>query len=246
MEGKLCDRVVSIFIDIESNYSYVSPDLVDKCGLNKEMHIESWLVQLAIKTKKRGHHWVRACAFELNGMPTSTHLNFLPFRSYNMILDKDWLFTHKTKVDCYEKATEFLDYNGEKRILQGKKNPTLMRMVTTMHAKCNCKKGCVLFVVHVSSDKGKDVENDEVLKRSITNIIGTLHDEQSRIAELKLQLKEMIDKGYIRPIMLPLGPLVLFLNKKDGTLSLCINYKQLNKVTIKNEYPFPWIDDFAD
>ena len=51
---------------------------MDNCGLNKEVHAESWLVQLATGTKKRVQHWVRACAFELNGMPASTHLNFLP------------------------------------------------------------------------------------------------------------------------------------------------------------------------
>ena len=79
MEGKLCDQVVSILIDYVSNYSYVSPGLVDKCALSKEVHVESWLVQFTTRTKKKVHHWVRACAFELNGMPTSTHLNVFPF-----------------------------------------------------------------------------------------------------------------------------------------------------------------------
>jgi len=70
MDGKLCYQVVSILIDPRSNYSYVSPGLVDKCGLNKEVHVESWLVHLYIGIKKRVHHWVRSYAFELNGMPT--------------------------------------------------------------------------------------------------------------------------------------------------------------------------------
>ena len=48
MEGKLCDQVISILIDPRSNYSYVSPNLVDKCGLSKELHVEYWLLQLAI------------------------------------------------------------------------------------------------------------------------------------------------------------------------------------------------------
>jgi len=52
MDGKLCDQVISILIDLRSNYSYVSPDLMDKCGLNKEFHEKSWLAQLAIGTKK--------------------------------------------------------------------------------------------------------------------------------------------------------------------------------------------------
>eukprot|EP00253_Pinus_taeda_P018697 PITA_18697 len=66
------------------------------------------------------------------------------------------------------------------------------------------------------------------------------------LVELKLQLKEMLDKGYIRPSVSPWGAPVLFVRKKDGTLRLCIDYRQLNKVTIKNRYPLPRIDDLFD
>ena len=85
--------------------------------------------------KKRVHHWARTCAFELNGMPTTTHLKVLPLGSYIMLLGMDWLYLHKTKVDFYDKVIECLDDNGEKRILQGKKKPTSVRMVSTIQAK---------------------------------------------------------------------------------------------------------------
>ena len=75
--------------DPVSNYGYVNPDMVDKFGLRKEVHAESLLVQLAIGTKKRVHHWERACAFKLNGMPTTTHLNAPPLGSYNMNMGMD-------------------------------------------------------------------------------------------------------------------------------------------------------------
>lgn len=64
--------------------------------------------------------------------------------------------------------------------------------------------------------------------------------------ELNLQLKEMLEKGYIIPRVLPLGARVLFVNKKDGTLRLCIDNMHLNKVTIKNRYPLPRINDLFD
>ena len=66
------------------------------------------------------------------------------------------------------------------------------------------------------------------------------------LVELKLQLKEMMDKGYIRPSVSPWGAPVLFVKNKDDTLRLCIDYRQLNKVTIKNKYPLPRIDDLFD
>jgi hypothetical protein len=66
------------------------------------------------------------------------------------------------------------------------------------------------------------------------------------LVEIKLQLKEMWDKGYIHPGVSPWGAPTLFVKKKDGTLRLCIDYRQLNKMTIKNKYPLPMIDDLFD
>ena len=56
----------------------------------------------------------------------------------------------------------------------------------------------------------------------------------------------MEDLGFVRSSTSPWGALVLFVKKKDGTLRLCINYRELNKVMIKNKYPLPWIDDLFD
>ncbi|XP_073309939.1 uncharacterized protein [Primulina huaijiensis] len=65
-------------------------------------------------------------------------------------------------------------------------------------------------------------------------------------AELKAQLQDLLDKGYIRPSVSPSGAPVLFVRKKDVTMRLCIDYRQLNKVTIKNKYPLLHIDDLFD
>jgi len=136
-----------------------------------------------------------------------------------------------------------------------------------------------MFVVHISSDKGKEVEDVDVLSRylvlqqfqdvfleditefrphsevefSIELVLGVAPTSKSpykmstpELVELKLQLKEMLDKGYIRPSVSPSGAPVLLVKKKDGTLRLCIDYRELNKVTIKNRYPLPRIDDLCD
>ena len=64
--------------------------------------------------------------------------------------------------------------------------------------------------------------------------------------ELKKQLDELLEKRFIRRSVSPWGALVLFVNKKDGTLRLCVDYRELNAVTIKNKYPLPRIDDLLD
>jgi hypothetical protein len=57
------------------------------------------------------------------------------------------------------------------------------------------------------------------------------------LKELQLQLEDILKKGYIHPSVSPWGALVLFMNKKDGTLRLCIDFRQLKKVTVKKKYP---------
>ena len=64
--------------------------------------------------------------------------------------------------------------------------------------------------------------------------------------KLKLQLQDLIDKNYVRPSVSPQGALILFVKKKGGTLRLCIDYCQLNKMKMKNMYPLPHIDDLFD
>ena len=64
--------------------------------------------------------------------------------------------------------------------------------------------------------------------------------------ELKMQLQELLERKYIWLSVSPWGAPVLFVKKKDGTLRLCIDYRQLNKVTVKNKYPLPRINDLFD
>lgn len=69
---------------------------------------------------------------------------------------------------------------------------------------------------------------------------------QKELMELKKQLNDLLERGYVRPSKSPYGAPVLFVDKKDGKLRMCIDYRALNKVTIKNNYPLPRIDDLFD
>ena len=106
-----------------------------------------------------------------------------------------------------------------------------------------------------------DVFPDELLGLPPQRVVGfgiELHSSTSPISmtphrmtsvelqELRVQLQELLDKGFIRPSTSPWGASVLFAKKKDKTLRLCIDYRQLNRVTIKNRYPLLRIDDLFD
>lgn len=72
------------------------------------------------------------------------------------------------------------------------------------------------------------------------------HLAPQEMQELSSQLQEHRDKGLIQPSSSPWGTLILFVKKKDGSMQMCNNYRELNKMTIKNRYPLPWIDDMFD
>jgi hypothetical protein len=81
MEGMISNHIVSILIDLGSNLSYVSPQMVDKCKLQQVKHVKSWLVQLATGTKRKVTKVIPACQFIMSGLPTQATLNVLPLGS---------------------------------------------------------------------------------------------------------------------------------------------------------------------
>ena len=68
----------------------------------------------------------------------------------------------------------------------------------------------------------------------------------TELSELKIQLQELLDKGFNHPSTSPWGAPTLFVKKKGGALRLCIDYRKLNRATVKNKYPMPRIDDLLD
>jgi hypothetical protein len=179
---------------------------------------------------------------------------------------------HHALLDCHNKESTFLDEEGNWKIVQGIPKAVVVREISAMQLKKCYMKGGQLFVSHVEEASKDEVSNigyhvvliefedvfQEVprlpLKRDIDFSINLMSRaapvskapyimSMPELKELKLQLEEILKKGYIHTSMSPWGSPVLFVKKKDGTLRLCIDFRQLNKVTVKNKYPLLRIDD---
>ncbi|KAI3711897.1 hypothetical protein L1987_70446 [Smallanthus sonchifolius] len=109
-----------------------------------------------------------------------------------------------------------------------------MGIISFMKAQKCLRKGhtAILALVAKQSSGEKKIEDIPVVREFLE--------------ELSTQLQDLLDKGFIRPSSSPWGAPVLFVKKKDGTFRMCIDYRELNKVTIKNRYPLPRIDDLFD
>jgi hypothetical protein len=178
-------------------------------------------------------------------------------------------------MDCRNKIFTCLDEEGNQVTVQGIPRVVAVREISAMQLKKCYRKGCQLFAARVEEvfqDAVSNLEDHRVLKEfedvfqevpglppktdidfSINLMLGAAPVSKApyrvstpELKELQLQLEELLKKGYIRPSMSPWGAPVLFVKKKDGTLRLCIDFRQLNKVTVKNKYPPPRIDDLFD
>ncbi|GJV89090.1 putative reverse transcriptase domain-containing protein [Tanacetum coccineum] len=100
--------------------------------------------------------------------------------------------------------------------------------------------GSLIDIIPTTLDHGYDVDVAAPVARAPYRLAS------SEMKELSDQLKELSDKGFIRPSSSPWGAPVLFVKKKDGSFWMCIDYRELNKLTVKNRYPLPRIDDLFD
>ncbi|KAL0437737.1 UNVERIFIED_CONTAM: Transposon Ty3-G Gag-Pol polyprotein [Sesamum radiatum] len=88
--------------------------------------------------------------------------------------------------------------------------------------------------------------SNDVISGVAPIFIATYRMAPVELQELKKQVEELLDKEFIRPSTSPWGAPLLFMKKKDGSMRLCVDYHQLNRVTVKNKHPLPRIDDLLD
>ena len=117
--GKIAEQFVSILIDPGSTHSYITLIVVEICAFKKLTHRKSWLVQLAIGTKRKVSEVVEKCPLVMDGLVTYADLNVLPLGSYDILIGMDSLEVHRVKIDCYNKTFECMDEEGNLRVVRG-------------------------------------------------------------------------------------------------------------------------------
>ena len=212
----------------------------------------------------------------VDGRELYVDLIVLDMVDYEVILGMDWLSKYHVSIDCMKKIVTFKPPEEEEFLFIGTTKKLRTLVTSAMKAKRLLDSGCVGYLASmVDTSLERHLKPEDVLvvqeflevfpkdlprlppDREIEFIIelipGTTTISKapyrmapSELKELKVQLQELLDKGFIRPSFSPWGAPVLFVKKKDGTLRLCIDYRELNKVTIKNKYPLPRIDDLFD
>ncbi|KAL0536561.1 hypothetical protein IC582_025510 [Cucumis melo] len=218
---------------------------------------------------------VKACQIELAGHAIEVTLIVLDMLDFDVILGMDWLAANHASIDCSRKEVTFNPPSMASFKFKGGGSKSLPQVISAIRASKLLSQGTWGILASVVDTREADVSlSSEPVVRDYPDVFpeelpglpphrevefaielepGTVPISRApyrmapaELKELKVQLQELLDKGFIRPSVSPWGAPVLFVKKKDGSMRLCIDYRELNKVTVKNRYPLPRIDDLFD
>ncbi|GJU80941.1 putative reverse transcriptase domain-containing protein [Tanacetum coccineum] len=251
----LNDHYACILFDSGAEKSFVSSAFTHFINITPATLNTSYEVELADGKVVSTNTILRSCTLVL--LNHVFKIDLLPTRlgSFDVIIGMDWLAYHRALIDCYEKIVRIPLPNGKILEVQGERPEKDLRSLACI--KADEKKLDDIRVVRDFPEVFPDDLLGLPLVREIEFRIDLIPGASpvvrspyrlapSEMLELSNQLKELQEKGFIRPSHSPWGAPVLFVKKKDGSMRMCIDYRELNKLTIKNRYPLPRIDDLFD
>ncbi|GJS20747.1 putative nucleotidyltransferase, ribonuclease H [Tanacetum coccineum] len=198
---------------------------------------------------------IKGCKLEIEGHVFD--IDLIPFGhgSFDMIIGMDWLSNYKAEIIFHEKVVRIPLPDGKVLRVVGERPDEKARLLMSAKASDKIQEEIVVVrdFLEVFPDDLSRLPPIREIEFQIELILGATPVAKSsyRLAPSELeefpgQLKELQDKGFIRPSSSPWGAPVLFVMKKDGSFRMCIDYRELNKLTVKNRYPLPRIDDLFD
>eukprot|EP00171_Calliarthron_tuberculosum_P023395 IDg23395t1 len=215
-------RWYSIFPKI----NYISLDLC-KC-LNIQLKDENFEAVMANATKEKLQSTVNKLQLSIG--PYSEAMRFAVSNlSYDLILGKKWTSEHCAKKDCLTNEVSFEYKKKQFKIIANDKIPEILNKLP---------KG-------LPPERFKDY-SIELHADAKPQKRGLYRMSDIELEEVRSKVKELLEQGFIRPSASPWGAPILFVSKKDGGLRFCLDYRALNKLTVKNGYPLPRIDGLLD
>ncbi|XP_056695508.1 uncharacterized protein [Spinacia oleracea] len=251
---------VRVLFDSGASYSFISSSILEILNLDnpKSVSVPIAFPSGEIVNCEKFYDGVEIC---IAGAIFPSNLIEFQLGGLDVILGMDWLGKYQAKIDCQAQKVKLKSPLGNDVSYQrignkpGKGSPLYFCCVRRIEEEVVLLED--IPIVNEFQDVFPNDVPDMPPKRDVEFTIdlvpgtGPISKAPYRMApaemnELKGQLEDLLDKGYIRPSTSPWGAPVLFVKKKDGTLRLCIDYRELNNATVKNKYPLPRIDDLFD
>ncbi|KAL0550166.1 hypothetical protein IC582_014669 [Cucumis melo] len=264
-----------VLFDSGSSHSFISSAFVSHARFEVEPLHHVLSVSTPSGECMLSKEKVKACQIEIAGHVIEVTLIVLDMLDFDVILGMDWLAANHASIDCSRKEVTFNPPSMASFKFKGGGSKSLPQVISAIRASKLLSQGTWGILASVVDTREADVSlSSEPVVRDYPDVFpeelpglpphrevefaielepGTVPISRApyrmapaELKELKVQLQELLDKGFIRPSVSPWGAPVLFVKKKDGSMRLCIDYRELNKVTVKNRYPLPRIDDLFD
>ena len=265
----------SVLFDSGADKSFISISFAKLMDSISNPLESKYVVELANGKLLEASTILKSCKIELSGQEFDIDLIPITLGSFDVVVGMDWLSKNRAEIVCYEKQIRLPVSESDVLTVQGDKAGAITGIISLLKAQKCLRKGQIGILAHVTEGAGEERKLDDIpivrdfpevfpedlpglpphrqVEFQIDLIPGAAPIARTpyrlapaELQELSTQLQELLDKGFIRPSSSPWGAPVLFVKKKDGTFRMCIDYRELNKVTIKNRYPLPRIDDLFD
>ena len=269
------DHDAHILIDPGATHSFISMGFISNVNVESQPIDCSIVVYLPTGDSRLAKSVYMDSRVIIGGQEFLADLILLDIHDFDVILGMNWLSRYHATVYCYRKEVRLCRPGQTEVVFYGLRKTLPNSIMTAIKANKMLRKsypGYLAYAIEVR-DSGSRLEDIPIVREfsdvfpedlpgippdreidfQIELAPGTepISKAPYRMAplelkELKVQMEELVSKGFVRPSTSPWGAPVLFVKKKDGSLRLCNDYRELNKVTIRNQYPLPHIDDLFD
>ncbi|GKC50868.1 putative reverse transcriptase domain-containing protein, partial [Tanacetum coccineum] len=256
----LNNQYASVLFDSGFDRSFMNTRFSSLLDIKPIKIEDSYEVELADERIVSTNTILKGCTLSLVNHVFEIDLMPIELRMFDVIIGMDWLVKHDAVIVCSEKVVRI--HRNKTLIVEGDKGVSLLKVISCIKACKYVKRCCHLFLAHVMENKSKEKQMKDVpvicnfpeefsglppsrqVEFQIDLVLGVAPVARapyrlapSEMKELSVQLQELLEKGFIRPSSSPWGAPVFFVKKKDGSFRMCIDYRELNKLTVKNRYP---------
>nr|ABA98110.1 retrotransposon protein, putative, Ty3-gypsy subclass [Oryza sativa Japonica Group] len=239
----------SVLFDSGATHSFLSKSFASNHGM-EVISLGRPLLVNTLGNQVFSTQYCPSATIEIEEVPFPSSLILLESKDLDVILGMDWLSRHRGVIDCANRKVTLTSSNGE----------TVSFFVSSPKYRGVILNQVALQEIPIVQDypdvfpedlPGMPPKRDIEFQIDLVPGTNPIHKRPYRmaaneLAEVKRQVDDLLQKGYIRPSTSPWGAPVIFVEKKDHTPRMCVDYRALNEVTIKNKYPLPRIDDLFD
>jgi hypothetical protein len=255
-------NLLTVLFDSGATHSFISMDRVKQLNLPTTSLPFDLIVSTPTAEPICARSVCQNCPIVIQDKKFLVNLICLPLTQLDVILGMDWLSSNHILLDCARKVLIFHTHevSGFKSTHQEQTSFKEGVLGYMLLSSLEIESEQMLDHVPIVQDfpdvfpedvpglpPTRDIEfSIDLVPGSGPISIASYRMAPTELAELKMQLEDLLSKQFIRPSVSPWGAPVLLVKKKDGGSRLCVDYRQLNKATIKNRYPLPCIDDLMD